>query len=98
MRNEADGVVDSLDETFLIGRELAIPVVVSHHKVLGTPNYGRSAETLPIIEQAMRSQEAASTAIPTAPPRPSFPGAASASPRRCWSRGPKRIPSSRGWT
>jgi N-acyl-D-amino-acid deacylase len=57
MRNEADGVVDSLEETFRIGRELAIPVVVSHHKVLGTPNYGRSAETLPIIEKAMRSQE-----------------------------------------
>jgi len=57
MRSEADGVVDSLDETFRIGRELAVPVVVSHHKVLGTPNYGRSAETLPIIEKAMRSQE-----------------------------------------
>jgi N-acyl-D-amino-acid deacylase len=57
MRSEAEGVVDSLDETFRIGRELAIPVVVSHHKVLGTPNYGRSAETLPIIEKAMRSQE-----------------------------------------
>jgi len=58
MRSEAEGVVDSLEETFRIGRELAIPVVVSHHKVLGTPNYGRSAETLPIIEKAMRSQEA----------------------------------------
>ncbi len=57
MRSEADGVVESLEETFRIGRELAIPVVVSHHKVLGTPNYGRSAETLPIIEKAMRSQE-----------------------------------------
>jgi N-acyl-D-amino-acid deacylase len=57
MRSEAEGVVDSLEETFRIGRELAIPVVVSHHKVLGTPNYGRSAETLPIIAKAMRSQE-----------------------------------------
>src|SRR5437764_5501968 len=57
MRNEAEGVVESLEETFRIGRELAIPVIVSHHKVLGTPNYGRSAETLPIIEKAMLSQE-----------------------------------------
>jgi N-acyl-D-amino-acid deacylase len=57
MRSEGDGVVDSLEETFRIGRELAIPVVVSHHKVLGTPNYGRSTETLPIIEKAMRSQK-----------------------------------------
>jgi len=56
MRSEAEGVVESLEETFRIGRELGIPVVVSHHKVLGTPNHGRSAETLPIIEKAMRSQ------------------------------------------
>jgi N-acyl-D-amino-acid deacylase len=57
LRSEADGVIDSLEETFRIGRELAIPVVVSHHKVLGKPNYGRSAETLPIIEKAMHSQK-----------------------------------------
>jgi N-acyl-D-amino-acid deacylase len=57
MRNEAEGVVDSLEETFRIGRELGVPVVVSHHKVVGTPNHGRSAETLPIIEKAMRSQK-----------------------------------------
>jgi N-acyl-D-amino-acid deacylase len=56
MRDEADRVVDSLEETFRIGRELGVPVVVSHHKVVGTPNHGRSAETLPLIEQAMRAQ------------------------------------------
>jgi len=56
MRDEADRVVDSLEETFRIGRELGVPVVVSHHKVTGKPNHGRSAETLPIIERAMRSQ------------------------------------------
>jgi N-acyl-D-amino-acid deacylase len=56
MRDEGDGVVDSLEETFRIGRRLGVPVVVSHHKVVGTPNHGRSAETLPLIERAMRSQ------------------------------------------
>src|SRR5882672_9242959 len=56
MRDEGDRVVDSLEETFRIGRELGVPVVVSHHKVVGKPNHGRSAETLPIIEKAMRSQ------------------------------------------
>ena len=56
MRDEGDHVVDSLEETFRIGRSLGVPVVVSHHKVVGTPNHGRSAETLPIIEKAMRSQ------------------------------------------
>src|SRR5262249_44373757 len=57
MRNESDRVVDSLEESFRIGRELGVPVVISHHKVVGTPNHGRSAETLPIIERAMRSQK-----------------------------------------
>ena len=56
MRDEADRVVDSLEETFRIGRELGVAVVVSHHKVVGAANKGRSKETLPIIEKAMRSQ------------------------------------------
>jgi N-acyl-D-amino-acid deacylase len=56
MRNEADQVLDSLDETFRIGRALEVPVVVSHHKVVGLPNHGRSRETLPRIADAMRSQ------------------------------------------
>src|SRR5258708_37482885 len=57
MRDEGDHVVDSLEETFRIGRTLGVPVVISHHKVAGKPNFGRSAETLPIIEKAMRSQK-----------------------------------------
>src|SRR5207249_3710989 len=56
MRDEGDRIVDSLEETFRIGRELGVPVVISHHKLAGKPNHGRSAETLPIIEKAMRSQ------------------------------------------
>jgi len=56
MRDEGDHVVESLEETFRIGRELGVAVVVSHHKVVGTPNHGRSVETLPIIEKAMQSQ------------------------------------------
>src|SRR5712671_350939 len=56
MRDEANRVIDSLEETFRIGRELGVAVVVSHHKVVGTANKGRSRETLPIIEKAMRSQ------------------------------------------
>jgi N-acyl-D-amino-acid deacylase len=56
MRDEADRVLDSLEETFRIGRELGVPVVVSHHKVVGTPNHGRSKETLPLIAERMKSQ------------------------------------------
>ena len=56
MRDEGDQVIDSLEETFRIGRELGVPVVISHHKVVGKPNAGRSAVTLPLIAERMRSQ------------------------------------------
>ena len=57
MRDEGDRVLDSLEETFRIGRELGVPVVVSHHKVMGKANHGRSSETLPLIEARMRGQQ-----------------------------------------
>ena len=56
MRDEAEQVMASLDETFRIGRELDVPVVVSHHKVQNRANFGRSAETLPHIRRAMQCQ------------------------------------------
>jgi N-acyl-D-amino-acid deacylase len=46
----------ALEETFTIGREAALPVVVSHHKVIGRNNFGRTAETLPFIAERRRHQ------------------------------------------
>lgn len=56
MRNEAEGVIDSLEETFRIGREVGVPVVISHLKVVGPANHGRSQEALSFIEKNMASQ------------------------------------------
>jgi N-acyl-D-amino-acid deacylase len=56
MRDEADGVMDSLAETFRIGREVGVTVVISHHKVVGPANRGRSEETLAFIERSMATQ------------------------------------------
>ncbi|HTS52336.1 MAG TPA: D-aminoacylase [Burkholderiales bacterium] len=56
MRNEGERVMDSLEESFRIGREVGVPVVISHHKVAGTANHGRSKETLAFIAQHMRGQ------------------------------------------
>lgn len=56
MRDEADRVIDSLEESFRIGREVGVPVVISHHKVVGQANYGRSEETLAFIEKNMARQ------------------------------------------
>lgn len=56
MRNEGDDVIKSLTETFRIGREAGVPVVISHHKVVGVKNYGRSSETLKFISEHMQHQ------------------------------------------
>ncbi|MEO8628046.1 MAG: amidohydrolase family protein, partial [Betaproteobacteria bacterium] len=56
MRNEADRVMDSLKESFRIAREIGVPVVISHHKVNGVANYGRSEQTLAFIAQHMQDQ------------------------------------------
>ena len=51
MRDEGDHVIRSLEETFQIGREAASPVIVSHHKVHGRSNFGRSKETLACLDK-----------------------------------------------
>jgi N-acyl-D-amino-acid deacylase len=56
MRNEDDDIIDSMEETFRIGRELASEVVISHHKCVGTHNHGRSPETLALITKTMGKQ------------------------------------------
>ncbi len=56
MRDEADRVIDSLAETFRIGREVGVAVVISHLKVVGEANRGRSAEALSFIERNMATQ------------------------------------------
>ncbi|PJI44328.1 amidohydrolase family protein [Ferrovibrio sp.] len=56
MRDEADGVVDSIHETLKIGRDSGSAVVISHHKCTNPENHGRSTETLALIDKAAREQ------------------------------------------
>ncbi|MFO1218229.1 MAG: D-aminoacylase [Burkholderiaceae bacterium] len=56
MRSEADAVIEAMEETFRIGRELGVPVLISHHKVMLRANHGRSGETLARIVEARRHQ------------------------------------------
>ena len=57
IRDEADDVIESLDEVIGIARELGIRQVVSHHKVQGRTNFGRSRETLAHLDEAARSAD-----------------------------------------
>jgi N-acyl-D-amino-acid deacylase len=52
IRNEENGVVDAINEAIQIGKSANIPVQISHFKVSGRANWGRSRETLSLIEGA----------------------------------------------
>ena len=64
MRNEADAVTASLAESFAVGRTAGVPVVISHHKTVGRENFGRTAETLPLLAAAIARQEVGLDAYP----------------------------------
>lgn len=54
MRDEGDSVTYAIEEALTIGREAGIPVQISHFKLSGQHNWGRSKETVPMIEAARR--------------------------------------------
>jgi N-acyl-D-amino-acid deacylase len=53
IRNERDGVVDAVKEAIAVGASAKIPVQISHLKVAGKNNWGRSREVLEAIEAAI---------------------------------------------
>src|SRR5688572_3270483 len=54
MRDEGDSVTHAINEALTIGREAKIPVQISHFKLSGQHNWGRSRETVPMIEAARK--------------------------------------------
>ena len=64
MRNEADLVIESLEESLKIGRAVGVPVVISHHKCMGEKNFGRSTETLSLLSRARLHQSVALDVYP----------------------------------
>ena len=64
MRNEADDVLISIEETLKIGRAVDVPVVISHHKCTMPENFGRSVETLPAIDLGAMDQRVAFDVYP----------------------------------
>lgn len=53
MRNESNGVVTAVKEAIHIAETAGVPLFISHHKVLGTGNWGLSKETLRLIHAAI---------------------------------------------
>ncbi len=54
MRDEASKIVDSVKELIRIGEEGKLPAQVTHHKVMSGRNWGKSVETLALVEEARR--------------------------------------------
>ncbi len=52
MRDEGDSVTQAIEEALLIGREGNLPVQISHFKLSGQQNWGRSKQTLNMVEAA----------------------------------------------
>lgn len=52
MRDEGDSVVQAINEALYIGKEANMPVEISHFKLSGQQNWGRSKETVAMIVKA----------------------------------------------
>jgi N-acyl-D-amino-acid deacylase len=52
MREEASKVVDSVRETIAIGDQDHLPTQITHHKIVGPGNWGRSVDTLRLVDDA----------------------------------------------
>jgi dihydroorotase/N-acyl-D-amino-acid deacylase len=52
LREEGLGLLDGVAEAITIARDARIPVVLTHHKVVGQPMWGKSVETLRMVEEA----------------------------------------------
>ena len=52
MREEANQLLDSVNETIAIGEQAGIPVQITHHKVIGVQNWGASRDSLALVDAA----------------------------------------------
>jgi N-acyl-D-amino-acid deacylase len=52
MRDETGKILDSVRDTIAIGEQGHLPTQVTHHKIIGKANWGRSVDTLRLIDEA----------------------------------------------
>jgi len=55
MRDEGEGVVDAVREVIRIAAETGMPAQVSHHKIMGQPQWGQSEVTVALVDSARRA-------------------------------------------
>lgn len=52
LREEGTGLIPAVEEAIEIGRAAGLPVVLTHHKVIGQPSWGASVQTLALVDAA----------------------------------------------
>lgn len=52
LREEGLGLFPAVQEAITISREADIPVILTHHKVIGQPMWGKSVQTLAMVDSA----------------------------------------------
>ena len=57
IRDEGERVLDSMAEAMEVAGSLGVRQVLSHHKVIGRANFGRSRETLALLDEARRTRD-----------------------------------------
>jgi N-acyl-D-amino-acid deacylase len=55
LREEGLGLIEGVAEALEIGRQARIPVILTHHKVIGKPMWGKSVVTLAMVDSARRA-------------------------------------------
>ena len=55
LREEGLGLLEGVREAIQIGRDARIPVVLTHHKAIGTKMWGQSVRTLAMVDSARRA-------------------------------------------
>jgi dihydroorotase/N-acyl-D-amino-acid deacylase len=55
LRKEGLGLLEGVGEALEIGRRAHIPVVLTHHKAVGKPMWGKSVVTLAMVDSARRA-------------------------------------------
>lgn len=52
LREEGLGLIEGVQEAIIIGRDANIPIVLTHHKAIGKPVWGKSKVTLAMVDSA----------------------------------------------
>ncbi len=55
LREEGLGLLNAVREAILSGREAAIPIVLTHHKLVGKPSWGDSVQTVAMVDSSNKA-------------------------------------------